>query len=295
MLFSIVVPTYRRNTSLKTLLVEICRQTRFLHDKVEILVIDNCPDCTARSATSHFDGIVRYISEKRPGVANARNTGVRYASGEYVIFIDDDQLPAPNWLLSYHSVTSARHSVYFGPVLPDFEEPVPPHAKAILESLFTRDLKLESQANITRFRAYLGTGNSMFNRKQCFFDAEPFDPRIDVGEDVQFLRKLAIERGVEFFWCAGAEVREFVPKTRMTVGYMRRRKFRNGQLRCLVEAGAGDWPSTAIWMLVGLIQSAGYAAFTAAFFPFSRERSAEFGIKLTGGVGKLLWWLPLRS
>ncbi|HEY5285510.1 MAG TPA: glycosyltransferase family A protein, partial [Solirubrobacteraceae bacterium] len=68
----------------------------------EVIVVENRP---ARSTVKHalderFDGDerVRYVEERRPGLACARNAGLRAARGELVAFTDDDVTVDPAWL-----------------------------------------------------------------------------------------------------------------------------------------------------------------------------------------------------
>lgn len=296
MLLSVVVPTYRRPAVLAAVLVALRGQIAALNDEAELIVVDNCPDGSAAEIVARLAPGAAYVPEPRSGIAHARNAGIHRARGSHIVFIDDDQLPAPDWLEHFRSMARRGHAACFGPVRPDFEAPPPVTLRPMLEQLFSRETNLVTGTDITRLRAYLGTGNSMFERSTCFVQAEPFDPRFNRGgEDVWLLRELAQERGVRFVWCAEAAVREAVPATRMTAAYLRQRKFRNGQLRCIVEAGGRRWGTIVFWMAVGLAQAAGYGMASAALQPLDRSRSAALRAKMAGGLGKLLWWWPPQA
>ena len=78
-------------------------------DEVEILVIDNnSNDSTkqvveALSYGSRFK--LHYLFEAEQGLSTARNTGIRHASGDIVIFIDDDAYPKETtWIQKITSV-----------------------------------------------------------------------------------------------------------------------------------------------------------------------------------------------
>jgi succinoglycan biosynthesis protein ExoM len=297
MLLSLIVPTYRRLDSLAALLVNLTGQIAALQEaEAELVVVDNCPDLSARATVAAVAPGAVYLSEPRAGVVHARNAGVGRARGRYLIFIDDDQRPEPGWLQSYHALALQGHAACFGPVRPEFEAPPPGPLRPLLEGLFSRDAAVQTGTDITGRRAYLGTGNSMFERARCFPQDAPFDPRFNQGgEDVWLLRQLAEDRGLCLIWSAEAGVHETVPATRMTAAYLRRRRFHNGQLRCLVEARGGNWGATAFWMAAGLVQSVVFGAAALAVLPAGGLRAAAFGARAAGGLGKVLWWTGGRA
>lgn len=64
----------------------------------EILVVDNAPHNNAtQQRVSEMPGI-RYVREPSPGLSIARNTGVRYSTGDVIAFTDDDVMVAPDWV-----------------------------------------------------------------------------------------------------------------------------------------------------------------------------------------------------
>lgn len=90
-----VVPTRNRDTLLKEALASIRANEEASLD-LEILVIDNGTGEGTRSIT---DGIgARYLRCATPGVSAARNRGLEAATGEYVAFLDDDDVWLPRHL-----------------------------------------------------------------------------------------------------------------------------------------------------------------------------------------------------
>jgi glycosyltransferase involved in cell wall biosynthesis len=65
----------------------------------EIIVVDNAPsdDCTARLSAGYP---VRYVREDRPGLNWARMRGAQAASGEVVLYSDDDVVVDPGWVVA---------------------------------------------------------------------------------------------------------------------------------------------------------------------------------------------------
>ena len=76
-------------------------QNLSLHPK-EILVVDNAPRSDAtRQLVAQLPGI-RYVLEPRPGLSVARNTGIRYSTGDIIAFTDDDVTVHPDWIARLH-------------------------------------------------------------------------------------------------------------------------------------------------------------------------------------------------
>lgn len=72
----------------------------------EFLVVDNnCTDETAEVLAEELwqpkDVAVRIVREEKLGLSNARNRSLSVAEGEYLLFLDDDETPDPQWLLAY--------------------------------------------------------------------------------------------------------------------------------------------------------------------------------------------------
>jgi GT2 family glycosyltransferase len=96
-----VVPTYRRDAALGRALAGLARQTD-PGVPWELLVVDNddAPgsEATVGAARESFPVHVRMVHEGRRGASSARNRGIAEASGTIVAFMDDDVVPAPDWL-----------------------------------------------------------------------------------------------------------------------------------------------------------------------------------------------------
>ncbi|MEQ1725162.1 MAG: glycosyltransferase family A protein [Sphingopyxis sp.] len=96
-LVSVIVPTYNRARLLPDLLASLAAQT---WKPLEIIIVDDgSTDDTqpylARWAESHDALAVVRLERTNGGPAAARNLGLRHASGEYVYFIDSDDIVFP--------------------------------------------------------------------------------------------------------------------------------------------------------------------------------------------------------
>ena len=89
MLFSVVIPTYNRLPLLKEALDSVWRQT--LTNYEVIVVDDGSTDGTARFARSMGQSI-KLLEQTNRGPGAARNLAVQHAQGDYVAFLDSDDL-----------------------------------------------------------------------------------------------------------------------------------------------------------------------------------------------------------
>jgi glycosyltransferase involved in cell wall biosynthesis len=125
---SVVIPTYNRAALLPALLDALLAQ-RVHAIPYEILVIDNgSVDGTAATVEAHANPWIRYIFEPRRGVSNARNTGVQHAAADLIAFLDDDLLPAADWLPSIRETMAAHPDVHCvgGRIEPQWPSALPP-------------------------------------------------------------------------------------------------------------------------------------------------------------------------
>ncbi len=90
---SVIVCTFNGSRTLSECLESLLRLE---YPNYEVIVVnDGSTDATAKIAHSYG---FRVITTENQGLASARNTGLRAATGEIVAYIDDDAYPDPHWL-----------------------------------------------------------------------------------------------------------------------------------------------------------------------------------------------------
>ncbi|WEK51512.1 MAG: glycosyltransferase family 2 protein [Candidatus Kaistia colombiensis] len=297
---SIVIPTLNRPKALQRAVASALAQTDLADLDVEILVIDNSSDGNARDLVASIapgaNRPVRYVSAPVPGVANARNAGVRAAQGHWIAFLDDDEQASETWL-SQHVATAFRSgaNAVFGPVTAKAEGdreigPLAPY--------FSRQFNRVDGEDVTDLAPYLGTNNSMFDREVCLQgDGGPFDTSLNEtgGEDTLLLKRL-VDEGKRFAWSAQASVTEWVPERRRNWAYVRKRKFLSGQIRVLThhKAQPAEWSRIAFWMCAGMAQIVLHGIAAVVTAPFDKVRSEKAWVKVRGGLGKVFWMQRFR-
>lgn len=90
MKFSFIIPVYNVEKFLPECIESILTQT-YVNYEI-ILIDDGSPDGSGKICDEYAncDNRIKVIHKKNGGVSSARNTGLNYAQGEYIIFLDGD-------------------------------------------------------------------------------------------------------------------------------------------------------------------------------------------------------------
>jgi len=107
---SVVIPTYRRADTLRHTLAAIASQD-YPADRYEVLVVDDGPDPATKAVVAEFEGgpaRITYLPQPNAGVAAARNHGARAATGDILIFLDDDIVVEPSHIRDHLSARAGR-------------------------------------------------------------------------------------------------------------------------------------------------------------------------------------------
>jgi glycosyltransferase involved in cell wall biosynthesis len=106
---SVIIPTYNRAELLREALVSVLAQT---YRDYEIIVADGgSTDHTPQVVTDFGDRIIYVVLPHRGQPAAARNGGLSVASGEFVAFLDSDDLFLPNKLAVQVAILKAHPKV----------------------------------------------------------------------------------------------------------------------------------------------------------------------------------------
>ena len=92
---SIIIPTYNRSHFVIQAIESVFKQT---FTDYEIIVVDDGSTDDTAAVCAEYPEKVRYIYQMNQGRAEARNTGMRESRGQYIAFLDDDDLFLPDHL-----------------------------------------------------------------------------------------------------------------------------------------------------------------------------------------------------
>lgn len=98
MLFSIIIPIYNAETNLNRTLESIASQD--FYDYQVIMINDGSTDHSEDICKKYVERYsnFHYLKKKNSGVSETRNLGISYASGDYAIFVDADDMVLENAL-----------------------------------------------------------------------------------------------------------------------------------------------------------------------------------------------------
>ena len=92
---SVIIPVYNGDRFLRDAINSILAQT---YQDLEIIVVDDGSTDNSPQIAQQYGGIVKYFSQTNQGVAASRNLGLAAARGEYIAFLDQDDIFLPHKL-----------------------------------------------------------------------------------------------------------------------------------------------------------------------------------------------------
>lgn len=107
MKFSIIIPAYNRPQELHRALVSCLRQS---HGDFEIIVVDDCSKENIKTVCDNLkDPRIHYLrNSTNLGASGSRNHGLASATGDYISFLDSDDLFLPHKLMEVRNVIGVK-------------------------------------------------------------------------------------------------------------------------------------------------------------------------------------------
>ena len=181
---SVVVPTFNRAPMLERLLeaLSVCEMPS---GGVEVIVVDDgsSDDTPGVVGRARVAGL-RYLRQDNAGAAAARNRGWRHASGEVVVFTDDDCVPTREWLVELVGAMNDLGCDGAG-------GRIVPLVPGIVAGFVQAERLVGHGGDSTGVR-YVVTANAAF-RREALYEVGGFDERFPgaAGEDTDLTMRLA--------------------------------------------------------------------------------------------------------
>lgn len=279
---TVCICTYKRPALLLRTLEKVAVQKTeglFSHS---IVVADNDCEQSAADTVKGFAATaavaVVYCVEPRQNIALVRNQVLSQADGEFLALIDDDEVPAEEWLVqAYKSCQRFGCAGILGPVIPYFDAEPP--------SWVTRGKFFERPNHPTGFEmkwAGCRTGNVLFRHAILNPEETPFREQFGTGgEDQDFFRRM-IEQGHRFMWCGEAPVYELVPPARSKLTFLLKRALLRGSN--FPKQGAGQAKN----LVKSVIAVPAYLLMLAPSMAFGKHVFLKYLIKLLEHLARLM-------
>jgi glycosyltransferase involved in cell wall biosynthesis len=275
---SVCICTFRRTELLQRLLDGLRDQATDGRFTYSVVVCDNDSERSAEATVGVYEAsvpfAVRYCVETRQNIALARNRTLEVATGNFVAFIDDDEIPPRQWLLTLVDAC-VRYAAdgALGPVRPHFDVEPP---KWVVQGGFYNRATYRTGTFINWRQGR--TGNTLLRRSILSALPVPFRPEFLSGEDQDFFRR-AIAAGQRFVWCDEAAVVEVVPPVRWNRSFMIK--------RALLQGAAAVADRSPRRVVTSVIAAPLYLAALPLTLGLGQARFMRCMVKLCAHVGTL--------
>lgn len=217
----------------------------------ELVVVDNgSTDQTPHLLAEHQwrpKGVpVRVVRETRLGLSNARNRALKEARGEYLLFIDDDETPEPQWLRAYEeAMLEHAPDALGGRIEVVFEHGDRPSwlRDELLGFLGQLD---HGAARWLTERSTPFYGGNFAVRRGLFAYVGEFDPELGRkgavnagGEDTEFYRRLIVA-GHKVRWVPDAVIGHRIRVDKLRRRYFLDLHYRQGRIEGARKRGTGS-------------------------------------------------------
>lgn len=209
---SVIVPTYRRTNVLQNALNSIAMQS---FEDFEIVVVD---DNAESSFNQEVNKVINCFKERFPkinllyiknqsneGSAEARNIGIRACGGEYVCFLDDDDLFLPDRIKNQLIPMKEKNADYSITDLGLYDKD-----ERLIEKRTRYYLKENSVNKLLNYHLmYHMTGTDTMMFKKTYLDSIGGFPPINVGDEFYLMHR-AIEKKGKFLYVPVCDVKAYV-------------------------------------------------------------------------------------
>ncbi len=184
---SVIIPTYQRPEMLRRAVNSVLLQTL---REFELIVVDDSPaDTGTKQLLSSFnDERIRFTKNSRiKGANGARNTGILNSAGNYLAFLDDDDVWTKNKLSQqYNALKESEKNI--GGVWSDFLKKIGGEWK-----LFGSEFNLhidDLSKKILLGNVYMCSGSNLMIKKSVINETGLFDESLLRYQDIDFVLRI---------------------------------------------------------------------------------------------------------
>lgn len=170
-LISVIIPAYNRERYIAEAIESVLIQR---YDPIELIVVDDgSTDGTADVVKGYGDQLI-YVHQENKGIAEARNAGIYQATGEYLAFLDSDDIWVRNKLINQMAVFEADSDldVVYG------------HAEQFFSPEMSDEAKRKLKIPHKKLPSFISV--AMLIKRQSFDKVGLYDPEFSAGVDIDW-------------------------------------------------------------------------------------------------------------
>ena len=232
--FTVAIRTFNAAERLPALLDQLQAQQRTDSIRWEVLIVDNnSSDRTVKIVQTYqsewlSNGELRYVLEFQQGAAIARKRAIQEARGTWIGFLDDDTVPALDWVSKAYEFGQAHPNAgaHGSRILPEYEIEPPPNFDRIAHYI---PIKLCNQSfRYDSHRKGMPVGAGLVIRRQVWLDCAIGTQIIQgpigrgfalKGEETEALWKIKAANW-EIWYNAEMSIVHKIPKWRLQEAYL---------------------------------------------------------------------------
>lgn len=249
---TVAICTWNRCQLLEETLSRLESLRRDRVEQLNILVVNNNSTDDTSDVISKFASRlpVRELVETKQGHCHARNCAIEHASGDWIVWTDDDVLVDESWLVEYaKAIERFPNADFAGGTIDPWFASTPPawmsnHLDLLQGPFAIRQLGDDVrvlQANETVYGANMAFRLSVLKQNR-------FDPTFGLvgdnavrGDEADVIRRLR-EKGSQGIWVGPAKVQHYIPPERLTKAYVKKFAFGYGQTIARLDPDGGNVP-----------------------------------------------------
>lgn len=185
-MFSVIIPLFNKENSIYSTIQSVINQN---YTNFELIVVnDGSTDNSLTKAQSIYDPRIKIFNKHNGGVSSARNMGIELSNGEFVVFLDADDLWLPFCLDEFAKLIAKF------PLADVFCTNYNMTGKSLIGSdlmYYVKDYYLTSAYFMAKWSIPLLITGCVSVRKNLFNQVGYFDQSLSHGEDVDMWERLA--------------------------------------------------------------------------------------------------------
>jgi glycosyltransferase involved in cell wall biosynthesis len=102
-MISVIISLYNKEHYIESTIQSVLQQT--YHDFEIIIIDDGSTDNSAQKTKAFNDSRIKYLYQENQGVSSARNYGIKASKGDFIAFLDADDIWKPGILKAMYDLT----------------------------------------------------------------------------------------------------------------------------------------------------------------------------------------------